>query len=105
MAKKKSAGEGEDVDFQGQSAGPKQKGSHNKKALEEEPSFSNEDGPGPARGDGARKRTQGEEDGIEDAGDKRIDNGRLLGFLEAGSRNDVNNMRVIPQIHKILKVK
>ena len=37
--------------------------------------------------------------------DKHIGHDRLLGFLEIGSRNDVNNMRVIPQIHKILKVK
>ncbi len=37
--------------------------------------------------------------------DKLIGPGRLLSFLEIGSRNDFNNMRVIPQIHKILKVK
>ena len=34
-----------------------------------------------------------------------VDHEKLLGFLEVGSRNAVNNMRVIPQIHKILKVK
>ncbi|MFA6320485.1 MAG: 7-carboxy-7-deazaguanine synthase QueE [Candidatus Omnitrophota bacterium] len=37
--------------------------------------------------------------------DKSIDRDRLLKFLEVGSRNDFINMRVIPQIHKILKVK
>ena len=37
--------------------------------------------------------------------DKRIDHDKLFGFLEIGSRNDIDNMRVIPQVHKILKVK
>ena len=37
--------------------------------------------------------------------DRGIGHETLLGFLELGSRNNVNNMRVIPQIHKILKVK
>ncbi len=37
--------------------------------------------------------------------DRRIGYEKLLGFLDAGLRNDVNNMRVIPQIHKWLKVK
>ncbi len=37
--------------------------------------------------------------------DKTIGREKLIEFLEIGSRNDVNNMRVIPQIHKILKVK
>jgi len=37
--------------------------------------------------------------------DKVIGREKLLGFLEAGSRNNINNMRVIPQIHKILEVK
>ena len=34
-----------------------------------------------------------------------IDNDRLLKFLEVGLKNDMNNIRVIPQVHKILKVK
>jgi organic radical activating enzyme len=38
-------------------------------------------------------------------GDRHVDHEKLMGFLEIGSRSDVNNMRVIPQIHKILKVK
>ena len=37
--------------------------------------------------------------------DRHVDHEKLMGFLEIGSRSDVNNMRVIPQIHKILKVK
>jgi organic radical activating enzyme len=37
--------------------------------------------------------------------DEVIPNDKLLGFLEVGSRNEIDNMRVIPQIHKILKVK
>ena len=37
--------------------------------------------------------------------DMGIDREKLIKFLEVGSRNDVSNMRVIPQIHKILKVK
>ncbi|MDO8525105.1 MAG: 7-carboxy-7-deazaguanine synthase QueE, partial [Candidatus Omnitrophota bacterium] len=36
---------------------------------------------------------------------KIIGNDRLLGFLDIGLKNDFNNIRVIPQIHKILKVK
>ena len=38
-------------------------------------------------------------------GDRRVEAEKLLGFLDVGSRNNINNMRVIPQIHKILKVK
>lgn len=38
-------------------------------------------------------------------GDRLVGYDKLLGFLDVGSRNDVNNMRVIPQIHKWLKVK
>ena len=37
--------------------------------------------------------------------DRHVDHNRLLGFLEVGSRNDVSNMRVIPQVHKILRIK
>ncbi len=37
--------------------------------------------------------------------DKTIERSRLLGFMEIGSKNDVNNMRVIPQIHKMLGVR
>jgi len=37
--------------------------------------------------------------------DKIVDNGALMGFLEIGSRNKLENIRVIPQIHKILNVK
>ncbi|MBI5143749.1 MAG: 7-carboxy-7-deazaguanine synthase QueE [Candidatus Omnitrophica bacterium] len=37
--------------------------------------------------------------------DKAIDNKRLLGFLDIASRRHLENIRVIPQIHKILKVK
>lgn len=70
MAKKKGAGEND-------GSGAKQEGSRNKKALEEEPSFQNEDEPVPARGKGAQKRMQGEEEGIEDAGDKHIDTSRM----------------------------
>ena len=39
------------------------------------------------------------------AGDKRIEHDKLFGFLEIGSRNDIHNMRVMPQIHKMLKVR
>ena len=38
-------------------------------------------------------------------GDRSVGRDRLLKFLEVGSRSDFNDMRVIPQIHKILKVK
>ena len=38
-------------------------------------------------------------------GDRHVGADKLLGFLEVGSRNAVSSMRVIPQIHKILKVK
>lgn len=38
-------------------------------------------------------------------GDKIMDHGRLSEFLEAGSKSGVSNMRVIPQIHKVLGVK
>ena len=37
--------------------------------------------------------------------DEQVGHEKLLGFLEVGSRNDINHMRVIPQIHKLLKVK
>jgi organic radical activating enzyme len=37
--------------------------------------------------------------------DMNIDREKLFKFLEVGSKNDIVNMRVIPQIHKILKVK
>ncbi len=88
MPKKKAAGadgriakqnrrEEEEADFQAQGAGPKQKDSHDKKALEDEPSFSNEDGPRPARSEGARKRTHGEEGAIEDAGEGHIDTSQM----------------------------
>ncbi|MFA5143484.1 MAG: 7-carboxy-7-deazaguanine synthase QueE [Candidatus Omnitrophota bacterium] len=38
-------------------------------------------------------------------GEKPIDHGRLRSFLDIGLKSDIVNMRVIPQIHKILKVK
>lgn len=38
-------------------------------------------------------------------GDRHVEAEKLLGFLEVGSRNNVRSMRVIPQIHKILKIK
>ncbi|MDD5137136.1 MAG: 7-carboxy-7-deazaguanine synthase QueE [Candidatus Omnitrophica bacterium] len=37
--------------------------------------------------------------------DRRISHDKLRRFLEIGLKNEVANMRVIPQIHKILKVK
>ncbi|MDD3905835.1 MAG: 7-carboxy-7-deazaguanine synthase QueE [Candidatus Omnitrophica bacterium] len=37
--------------------------------------------------------------------DRQIGHDRLMGFLEIGLRNEIETMRVIPQIHKILKVK
>lgn len=39
------------------------------------------------------------------AGDRNIDKNRLLKFLEIGSKNHLENIRVIPQIHKMLNVK
>ena len=38
-------------------------------------------------------------------GDRHVGAEKLLGFLDVGSRNNISNMRVIPQIHKILRVK
>jgi 7-carboxy-7-deazaguanine synthase len=38
-------------------------------------------------------------------GEKKIDNKVLLKFLEAGSRTRLDNVRVIPQVHKVLGVK
>lgn len=38
-------------------------------------------------------------------GDKMVDNKRLLEFLDIASKRHLENIRVIPQIHKILKVK
>ncbi len=37
--------------------------------------------------------------------DRAVDNNKLLGFLDMASKNRLDNIRVIPQIHKILKVK
>lgn len=37
--------------------------------------------------------------------DKEVNKNTLLGFLEIGLKNDLSNMRVIPQMHKILNVK
>lgn len=37
--------------------------------------------------------------------DKVIDNKRLLEFLDVASKNALENVRVIPQVHKILNVK
>lgn len=37
--------------------------------------------------------------------DKEINKGTLLGFLEIAGRNSFENIRVIPQVHKILNVK
>lgn len=37
--------------------------------------------------------------------DKRIDNAVLLGFLDIASRNDLETVRIIPQVHKMLGVK
>jgi len=37
--------------------------------------------------------------------DKEIDKNMLLKFLEIGSKNRIENIRVIPQMHKILNVK
>lgn len=37
--------------------------------------------------------------------DRIIDNATLLGFLDIASRSNLENIRVIPQIHKILNVK
>lgn len=34
-----------------------------------------------------------------------IDNNRLLGFLEVGLKNNMSNIRVIPQMHKMLKIR
>lgn len=39
------------------------------------------------------------------AKDRQVDKGVLMRFVEIGSRNKLNNIRVIPQIHKILNVK
>ena len=39
------------------------------------------------------------------AQDRPVESGRLLEFLEIGSKNNIAGMRVIPQIHKMLGVK
>ncbi len=39
------------------------------------------------------------------AGDKLVDKDRLLGFLEVGSKHKLDNIRVIPQVHKLLNLK
>lgn len=39
------------------------------------------------------------------AEDKPVDKNRLLGFLEIGSRHKLENIRVIPQMHKLLNLK
>ena len=37
--------------------------------------------------------------------DRDVDKNKLLKFLEIGSRNHLDNIRVIPQIHKVLGIK
>ena len=37
--------------------------------------------------------------------DKEVDKGLLLKFLDIGSRKKLENIRVIPQIHKALNIK
>lgn len=39
------------------------------------------------------------------SGEKPVESGRLLEFLEIGARNAVDGIRVIPQVHKMLGVK
>ena len=39
------------------------------------------------------------------AQDKGVDKEALLGFVEMGLKNNLDNVRVIPQVHKILKIK
>lgn len=38
-------------------------------------------------------------------GDKDVDKNRLLKFLEMGSKSHLENIRIIPQIHKVLNIK
>jgi len=39
------------------------------------------------------------------ARDRAVDNGKLLEFLEIGSKHSIEGIRVIPQVHKMLGVK